>query len=423
MRPLKVIFCDNHWDDINGKVFEQFVQSKAAEQLGFTCYYEEAPRRITLDMRIKVIAKDIQKEGDLKDRGIDVNDPEWFKNPRFKTENGEKALDHIRSYLADKTMFNFFCALKRNPIKFKGIEADEIRDLPEGLDFDPTILKLRSQLMADAYLEAKSSVFGRVGVGHLVEIQEYILEKLSRKDAEEDFLFFYIYTIPSTGEAENLEENIRLGHLKTPMRLVQINAREFKLEEVVSKVVQEIKQHRLRCNSGLSGDLPALEKEIADQYGKVSTVDFEKVLKRYYQALAAQGKCGTNLYQEAVSSYNNGLPLEAKDPSKARKFYLIGLYRALGSLKDFNGISLLNSGQKATAHSFIASCYRQLNDLPSAVSHINYALTLAQQQPDNQHSIEKIQKKRNALTVDYFQADPHRLTLPFPSNKGSSLES
>ncbi len=156
-----------------------------------------------------------------------------------------------KRHLADLELKKFLDILHSNNINYKGIDLIEIED-ESNHDFavSPEGIEKRDKKMVNEYLQAKEPVFGSIGYGHALGMQNKILENLSLEESKSKFHFFYIY---SNLPENKYEEQIRSQELFHPLGITILDANKMTEEEIVSLVMVKIKIQNL---SGSADSVP-----------------------------------------------------------------------------------------------------------------------------------------------------------------------
>ena len=115
--------------------------------------------------------------------------------------------------------------------------------------------------IANAYINTNEPVFGTIGVVHVKEIQEILLNTSALSN--QDVCFFHLYSTPETLMEKNkqqathdhpdLERILRTEANYFAMPVKSINVTELKEEEIIKIIITKIDNHLAIKNIKISG--------------------------------------------------------------------------------------------------------------------------------------------------------------------------
>lgn len=236
------------------------------KKLGYECYFDEAPSQDGLQSRIKFcesqIEEAVKRKKDFEVLGLDIND-EYHEMQYFvilAKHNGcdnisEFAQKYHNEYYTIKmaiafyknrlASIDFLKSLENNKMNYKAIDWGEYKLISEAISLEG--MQKRNKMMASAYLDSESSVFGFIGLGHVEGIQREISNNISHEVASEQFCFFSLYSYTP----DDLGKKAINKELGLPFNLICIDASRNNKDKIIDIILREI-YHRTLPRLNLS---------------------------------------------------------------------------------------------------------------------------------------------------------------------------
>lgn len=258
--PKRVIFFENHFDPITGKLLKKLVQP--FKQMGFKRFYDEkAPDFLISDM-VESVHTARQEYQHLKDQfsknDLDINNIADIKkyvnyfycqhiiHPAHLSATADSLMNKIlelQLYVDVKVEYlEFLNELVRHKIQYHGIDLPNMQN---NIEIAMQLLPLRDAQMIKRYLTTQVGVFGRNGLAHSDGMQSEILKHMPVAKAKKSFLFFYVYSIDENHPAvTGYDKYMRKAHGELPLGLCAINAINKTADAVAEEVLTIIDSHK-----------------------------------------------------------------------------------------------------------------------------------------------------------------------------------
>lgn len=252
-----LIFAENHSDPVLGRVLKRLTPRFKA--MTYNQFLDEKGQEVTLPCIVHSNEEDRSRYQALahlfKKHNLDINNPADVSLFAAQFQLSSELIHHLRVFVRGSSSFlPFLRLLEKEKLAYQGIDLSDYT-LEQALML-PRVMNARDSHMSKHYLHHQNNCFGRIGLMHVEGIQHRIVRQRGLKDAKDEYLFFYVYSIAAT-KCQAYETAVQNGAINFPLGLTLLNARNRKLDDITDEIELKVAQQVMHNAKKYQSPLPS----------------------------------------------------------------------------------------------------------------------------------------------------------------------